>query len=429
MCSINCFAQAPPIRISQQTPVTKTTTTAPKVLTQKTYDFSNMEFCVDRPVLNERLPERDFSLVTAPQRINSDGTVSTVAVKRQPLAAETLKMWSPGETIKVYLNTSNGSEYIREKVKYYARQWEKIANIKFEFVDGMKLAQIKVMFSRNNQYWSWLGRDVLFNPFNAYTMHLGFPNQDISDDAYSRIILHEFGHALGFIHEHQSPAEGIQWDKEKVYSFFALEPNKWDKAMVDDQILNKYNKSITNYSAYDKYSIMHYAIPASLTLNGFSTTRNYTFSATDIQYAGMLYPFPVTPATAQGTLRTGDDCDMIDFKVEYNAVSADKIEFILELGNNQTNREVTWWKQIGIPLTNNREYLLWVQNHSLISNENRKNYSVQLPLNEIDANRQLTFWKAKLLGIHTLLNYKWPVLSALKGGCRVKLTWKNDKCG
>jgi Astacin (Peptidase family M12A) len=428
LISLNCLSQYP-TRISQQTPVINSATVTQKVLLPKTYDFSTMEFCVDRPVLNEPLPARDFSSVTPPPRINSDGSVSNVAVIRQPLAGETLKMWSPGETIKVYLNTNNGSDYIREKVRTYAKQWERIANVKFEFVSSFKSAQIKVMFGSDNKYWSWIGRDVLFNPLQLYTMHLGFPPGGRSDLDYSKLILHEFGHALGFIHEHQSPAAGIQWDKEKVYSYFAQEPNKWDRIAVDINIFHKYNKAILNYSSYDKNSIMHYEIPAELTLNGQSSGGNYTFSSMDIQYAGMLYPFPVAPAKATGTLRTGDDCDMIDFTVEYNAVSADKVEFILELGTNQSNREVTWWKQIGIPLTGNREYLLWVQNHSLIANENRKSYSVQLLLSDLDKNRQITFWKAKLLGIHTLLNYKWAVLPALKGGCRVKLTWKNDKCG
>ncbi len=83
----------------------------PKVLqTIKTpvYDFSSMELCVDRPPASGYLPPRDFSAVAPPPKINSDGSVSNIGVSRQPLAGETNKMWDPGQSISVYLNTTNG---------------------------------------------------------------------------------------------------------------------------------------------------------------------------------------------------------------------------------------------------------------------------------------------------------------------------------
>ncbi len=47
---------------------------------------------------------------------------------------------------------------------------------------------------------------------------MGWLEPDTPNDEYRRVVLHEFGHALGGIHEHQSPASGvIPWDKPKVY--------------------------------------------------------------------------------------------------------------------------------------------------------------------------------------------------------------------
>ena len=108
-------------------------------------------------------------------------------------------------------------------------------------------------------------------------------------------------------------------------------------------------------------------------------------------------------------------------------VAADQVEFVLSLGETNT-KKVTWWKQIGIPRTNNTETVLWVQNHSLIREENRPAASLQIPVNEININRGISFWKAKMLGVHTLLGYKWNVLPALKGGCRITLIWNRDSC-
>lgn len=418
-------------QITVQTGEIKTTNSISQIKpgALKTYDFSNMKICVERPLQSINLPARDFSLVEAPPRINTDGSISKIAVKRQPLAGETLKMWNPGETIKVFLNTTNGSELLREQVKMFAKEWERVANITFEFVTSKNDAKIKVWFASDKKYWSWIGRDVLSNPFNVYTMNLGFVNSGITPNDVRAIVLHEFGHALGFIHEHQSPSSGIQWDKEKVYAFFAGEPNKWTRADVDLNVFNRFSKTTTNFSSYDPASIMHYEIPPELTLNNIGTTYNTNFSAMDVQYAKMLYPFPVYNSGATGTLRTGDDCDLIDFRVDYNVVPKDKIEFILELGKNSSGRNITWWKQIGIPLKNGTEAYNWVQNHSLIASENRTTFSLQINAADIERNKGISFWKAKFLGAHTLLPYKWQVMEALTGGCRVKLIWKNDSCG
>jgi hypothetical protein len=38
-------------------------------------------------------------------------------------------------------------------------------------------------------------------------------------------VIHEFGHALGLIHEHQNPSGGIQWNKPVVCRYYEGPPN------------------------------------------------------------------------------------------------------------------------------------------------------------------------------------------------------------
>ncbi|HEY0356685.1 MAG TPA: M12 family metallopeptidase [Flavisolibacter sp.] len=393
---------------------------------EPSYDFSMVKICMDMPVLNGQLPPRVNKPVRPLPKINSDGSLSAVAVQRQGLVSATEKMWNPGDVITVYMSTSNGSDRIREKVKQYAKEWEKYANIKFDFNSGFNEAKIRIGFFNTKQSWSWIGRDVLMNPFRKYTMNFGWFDHNTTETEFSRTILHEFGHALGFHHEHQSPAASFQWDLPKTYKYFKDEMN-WTPDEVNLNVINKYSQSNTNYSAYDPRSIMHYFFPQGLVLNGTEFGGEYMLSSTDITYAGYWYPFPPKGNNTQGNLRTNDDCDDIRFSVEYDVVVPDMVEFNLSLGETNSKR-VTWWKQVGIPMNNNTERYLWVQNHSLIAAENRTTHQLQLPFNEINTNAGISFWKAKLLGVHTLLPYQWKVLPAIRGGCRIRLTWNKDSC-
>lgn len=425
LTAICCFqlpAQIKVIRTDKQIVPAKTVKLIPA-----TFDLNSVRLCVDPKPVNNPLPARDFSLIKPPPRINSDGSVSAIGVTRQPLAAETNKMWNPGQVIPVYISPSF-TDNVKEKIKIYAHEWEKIANIRFNFSTNFYDALIRIGLGKDNRSWSWIGKDVTFNPLRLNTMQFGTFDDKTRESEYRSTIIHEFGHALGFIHEHSSPAAGIPWDKEKVYAILGAEPYNWSRIEVDVNYFAKYSTTNTNYSAYDRYSIMHYDIPASLTTNGFSVSGNDVLSLTDKQYAALLYPFPSKPGMAGGLLRTQDDCDLVAFTVEYDVVPADKIEFVLELGQNDAGRKVSWWKQITIPLTGNRKFELWVQNHSLIQSENRTIASALFAKNEIDNGNGLAFWKAKAFGVHTLLNYRWNILSALPGGCRVKLIWKNDSC-
>jgi len=62
-------------------------------------------------------------------------------------------------------------------------------------------------------------------------MNFGWFDDNTSDSEFSRTVIHEFGHALGMIHEHQHPLAAIPWDKDKVYTYYAGYPNYWSKVM------------------------------------------------------------------------------------------------------------------------------------------------------------------------------------------------------
>jgi serralysin len=384
-----------------------------------------LRFCTELPPAgNQPPPPRAATNATTYIKINPDGTLSNVGVSRQPLATYTDKMWEAGETITVGFDITGGSIDLINLVKFHAKEWELYANIKFAFQNNSN-GKIRVGFNEPGS-WSYIGRDALNISANKTTMNFGWLASS-NAAAARQVILHEFGHALGFLHEHQRMDANIAWDKEKVYTYYAQAPNNWSREQTDQQIFQKYATAGTNYSVYDRTSIMQYAVPAELTTNGSGIGWNMELSSTDKQFAALFYPFPTPPPTARGVLKTGDDCDEVAFVVEYGVVQRDQVEILFELGSSG-GRAVTWWKQISLPLINNGNYPLDIQNHSLIPAENKTSATVLVPFNQLDKNRGISFAKAKALGFHTPLGYKWNVLPAIQGGCRIRLTWIKDKC-
>jgi hypothetical protein len=194
-------------------------------------------------------------------------------------------MWADGRTLRVKL--LGGSPFVQGKVNQYALAWKDCANITLQFVTSGD-AEIRVSFNPGGS-WSYVGTDNLVISAGQPTMNYGWFTDSTPDDEFSRVIIHEFGHALGCIHEHQSPAANIPWNKPAVYAYYQ-QTQGWSPAQVDVNIFDLYAQSTTQYSAFDTQSIMLYAIPASLTTNGFSTGWNRVLSATDKSFIAGVYP-------------------------------------------------------------------------------------------------------------------------------------------
>lgn len=197
--------------------------------------------------------------------------------------------WVNGQTVRVKF--LNGTSFLQNKVQQYAMQWKDYANINLVFVGGGD-AEIKINFDNSGQSWSYYGSYSANIAQNLASMNFGWFDQNTQDAEFSRTVLHEFGHALGLVHEQSSPNQNIQWNKPVVYAYYAGAPNYFTTQQVDDWIFYRFSETQTNSSAYDPQSIMHYPVDSRFTTNGFSVGWNNYLSNTDKAHIANVYPYP-----------------------------------------------------------------------------------------------------------------------------------------
>jgi hypothetical protein len=203
----------------------------------------------------------------------------------EELALEWRKNWQPGQELRIRF--LDGEPPLHRRVQSYAEAWLNDANLAFAFGNHAK-AEIRVSF-RDNEYSSTVGTDALRVDRADPTMRLGGLRADDPEIEMRRVVLHEFGHALGCVHEQASPAAAIPWDEEKVYGFYR-EWQGWDRAEVFHNVLRRYSARDAVFSHFDSDSIMQYPVPASLTKGGFSIGWNNDLSAGDKAFIARAYP-------------------------------------------------------------------------------------------------------------------------------------------
>ncbi|KAK6980756.1 hypothetical protein R3P38DRAFT_3466091 [Favolaschia claudopus] len=199
------------------------------------------------------------------------------------------QLWDAGSTVTY--SFLGGTVNQQAKVDKVVLEWLPYANLNFQRVN--QGGTIRIAFDASSGSWSWVGTLNRGIPSYDTTMNLGWISNDTNITADDRaVILHEFGHALGLLHEHQSPARGgtLHLDENAVYAYYAMTQG-WNKAMIKSQIIDVYDTNdVSNYSTLDMKSIMMYFMPADMDKERIEIKPNYVLSDLDKAYMVINYP-------------------------------------------------------------------------------------------------------------------------------------------
>ncbi len=230
--------------------------------------------------------------------------------------------WENGAVLLVKF-MPGGSKMLRERVIQNAKEWEKYANVTFRFVaDTVKTTQLRIKLGKGFGHNSAVGTEAKFRAESQQTINfdtLYFADADYyiaslknkgiqppynynqliaemrADPNHwnykelRRVVMHEFGHALGLLHEQSYPG-AINWKKtDSVYNYY-YQTQGWDKAKVDFNVFDVASQFYTNGTTYDPKSIMHYSIDPWQTVDGYALKDNYELSEGDKKLIAALYP-------------------------------------------------------------------------------------------------------------------------------------------
>jgi hypothetical protein len=246
---------------------------------QATTDLSNLPVCTELIMPDIQLAS-GFAYAENPKNRPVDPRIEN---------AEAIslfeKKWHPNRRI-LEVDFVSQPSFI-DKVIKYAKIWEEYMGLQFRF--GRGEPKILIAFDPGGS-WSFVGTDSIYYARNGRpSMNFGWFTDSTNDTEFQRTTLHEFGHALSLVHEHQHPTGNISWKKEAVYSYY--QSFGWDKSKVDQNIFQKYSRSQVNGSNYNTSSIMHYPILSELVSNQKDVVDwNNELSDEDKDVVAFLYP-------------------------------------------------------------------------------------------------------------------------------------------
>ncbi|KAI1756782.1 hypothetical protein F4782DRAFT_280630 [Xylaria castorea] len=227
----------------------------------------------------------------------------TLRPPSRSLCADMSLLWDEERPLTVsFLDSCSASSFTNEQVQGFVKDgaydWTRGTSLRFSFLhatdSNRDRANIRVSFQGSGN-WSVLGTTSVES--GKPTMNLGF-ERDVKKAEITRVALHEFGHALGFHHEHSSPNFPLHLDREAIMKDYDTSSDNW----FDDNFAKLAMSSTIEASCFDIDSVMMYTIWPSWNKEEACIRGSLVLSKTDRKMVQKWYP---PRSIRQSTMRVG----------------------------------------------------------------------------------------------------------------------------
>jgi Astacin (Peptidase family M12A) len=242
---------------------------------------------VRRLVAEMRGYSEESNRIVVEMRVRALGTsekqVAVAKKEERGIGIERGKLWAIGSTLT--FRFIDGNDKLKDTVRDAIHEWAKYVSLTFAEVASGD-AEIRISFEQPGS-WSYTGTDALGVAADQPTLNYGFL-ADLDQDSARQTALHEFGHALGLVHEFQNPDAGDVFDLAAAKKEFSGPPNNWSDEQIRETLIDK--ADYPGSRPYDRRSIMNYSFPQNIFLPGKDTDPGDGLSESDKSYVATLYP-------------------------------------------------------------------------------------------------------------------------------------------